>query len=513
MRSTAVIVSILLFVAATVRTPVSGANDDKAPDLIIINAKVHTLDPKDPEADAVAIRDGRFIAVGSNRKIRGLASSKTRLIDAEGRLILPGFNDSHTHLEGIGNLFGSADLRSARSAGDFRAEIARITEFLPKGSWVLGGRWDPTLADSSAPPSKEWIDAASPDHPVLLYSNDPSIALVNSEALKLARIVKGTNGPGGGEIVKNEDGEPTGILRGTSIQLVRSFTRVSSFQERSIQIETAANYAVAHGITSLQDVSTDDNMDVLTELERGGRLKARVYECGGLKDWEVYARQGLKAATGTPMVRTGCLKTFTDGNPDTIPDLYERIAGADKAGLQVAIHAIGSRSNRYVLSLYERAIKENGFRDRRFRVEHAQSLSPSDIPLFAKLGVIPSMQPYLFRGSGPYRSLLKTGAKIAFGSDSSITNIDPLVGISVATERNPGPQSEKLTVEEAVRLYTMGAAYAEFQENEKGSITAGKLADLVILSDDIFEMDPADIRNVRVLTTIVGGRVVYRAPR
>lgn len=487
------------------------AYDDKAPDLIIINAKVHTVDPKNEEADAVAIRDGRFIAVGSNRKIRNLASRKTHLIDAGGRLLLPGFNDSHTHLEGIGNLFGSADLRAARSAEQFRSEIARITEFLPGGTWIQGGRWDPSLLEGAAP-SKEWIDDVSPDHPALLYSSDPSIALVNSEALRLALITKDTKGPAGGEIVKDENGEPTGILKGNSLQLVRSFTRLTSFRERSIQIETAANYAAAHGVTSLQDVSADDNMDVITALERDGKLKARIYECGGLKDWATYAEQGLKAATGTPMVRTGCLKTFTDGNPDTIPDLYERIKGADKAGLQVAIHAIGSRSNAYVLSLYERAIRENGFRDRRFRVEHAQGLSSAEIPKFARLGVIPSMQPYLFRGSGPYRSLLKTGARIAFGSDSSITNIDPLLGISVATERKPGPNSEKLTVEEAVRLYTLGAAFAELQEDEKGSITVGKLADLVILSDDIFTLEPAEIRNARVLITIVGGKVVYRSP-
>lgn len=488
------------------------SDDDRAPDLIIINAKVHTVDPKNPKADAVAIRDGRFIAVGSNRKIRGLASRKTRLIDADGKLVLPGFNDSHTHLEGIGNLFGSADLRSATSEGQFRSEIARITEFLPEGVWIQGGRWDPSLLEGPAKPSKEWIDEVSPNHPALLYSSDPSIALVNSEALRLARIANGTKGPAGGEIVKDENGDPTGILKGNSLQLVRSFTRVTSFQERSIQIETATNYAAAYGVTSLQDVSTDDNMDVITALDREGKLKARIYECGGLKDWAAYAEQGLKAATGTPMVRTGCLKTFTDGDPDTIPDLYERIKGADKAGLQVTIHAIGSRSNAYVLSLYERAIKENGHRDRRFRVEHAQSLSGAEIPKFARLGVIPSMQPYLFRGSGPYRSLLKSGASIAFGSDSSITNIDPLLGISVATERKPGPDSEKLTVEEAVTLYTLGAAFAEFQENEKGSITVGKLADLVILSEDIFEIDPSEIRNVRVLTTIVGGKVVYRAP-
>lgn len=483
-------------------------DDDDAPDLIIINAKVRTVDEKDPEADAVAIKDGRFVAVGSNRKIRQSASRKTRLIDAGGKLVIPGFNDSHTHLLGIGNLFLSVDLRNASSPEDFSKEVAGFTKYLPKGRWLLGGRWDPAVWSGEKLPKKEWIDEVSPENPALLYSSDPTIALVNSAALKLAGIGKNSSGLAGGEIVKDSEGNPTGILRGEAIRMVKILTNSSLSQQRLQSIETATVYAASFGITSVQDVSTDDNMDVITELDRQGRLRARIYECAALKDWKEYADKGLKAAAGTPMVRTGCLKSFTDGNPETIPDFYERIAGADKSGLQVMIHAIGPRANGYVLGLFERAIKANGFRDRRFRVEHAQSLTPQEIPRFARSGIIPSMQPYLFYGSGPYRSLLRTGAKIAFGSDASITNIDPLLGISVAV----GSGGEKLTVEEAVRLYTLGAAYGEFQEKEKGSITVGKLADLVILSGDIFDMHPAEIRNVKVLTTILGGKVVYRAP-
>ncbi len=501
---------LLLPVSLYTSTP---TDEDEAPDLIIINAKIHTVDPEDPEADAVAIRDGRITAVGSNRKVRRIATRRTRLIDAEGKRILPGFNDSHAHLEGIGNIFESIDLGSARTSDAFLSETQGFTRFLPKGAWILGGRWDPALADGPDALSKEWIDSVSLENPALLYSKDPTIALVNSEALRIAQIGRNASGLTGGEIVKDENGYPTGVLKGAAIRMVTGFANKSVKEMKARRIETASNYAVSYGVTSLQDVSTDDNMDVITELESAGKLKARIYECGGLKDWKKYSDEGLKAATGTPMVRTGCLKTFTDGNPETIPDLYDRILGADKAGLQVTIHAIGSRSNAYVLSLYERVIHENGNRDRRFRVEHAQSLSSSEIPRFARLGVIPSMQPYLFRGSGPYRSLLNSGAQIAFGSDASITNIDPLLGISVATISRRSPSSEKLTVEEAVRLYTLGAAYAEFQENEKGSISVGKLADLVILSDDIFDMPPSEIRNVRVLTTFVGGKVVYRAER
>lgn len=506
------LLALLVIIFQAPGSPSSALPDkDDAPDLIIINARIRTMDPDDPKADAVAIKDGRFVAVGSDRKIRRIASRRTRLIDADGKLIIPGFNDSHSHLLGIGNLFSSVDLRRSRTEGEFRAEIAKLARFLPEGAWVLGGRWNPALADSANPPSKEWIDDVTRDNPVLVYSSDPSIALVNSKALQIAQIGKGTAGLEGGEIVKDDEGVPTGLLKGAAIRMVTGYTRQNSFDERTQFIRTAANYAVSLGITSLQDVSTDDNLDVISALDEKGELKTRIYECGGLKDWKKYADEGVKAATGSPMVRTGCLKSFTDGDPGTVPDFYERIAGADKAGLQVAIHAIGSRAIRYVLSMYERAIKENGPRDRRFRVEHAQSISGADIPRFARSGIIASMQPWLFRGTGPYRSYLDSGARIAFGSDASITDLNPLLGLSVATERRPPKGSEKLTVEEAVYLYTMGSAFAEYQEKVKGSITVGKLADLIILSDDIFDMPTSEIRDVRVLTTIVGGRVVYRA--
>lgn len=489
----------------------SAADDDPAPDLVIINAKIHTVDKQNPKAEAVAIRDGKFVAVGSRRRIMRIASRRTRLIDAEGRLILPGFNDSHAHLIGIGNLFTSIDLRGATSPEDFSKEVARFTRFLPKGRWILGGRWDAALWKGGKLPSRDIIDPVSPDNPALVYSLDGTMALANSAALEIAGINRDRGGINGGEIVKDDNGEPTGLLRGEAITLVKIFTARNPFEERFEVIETASNYAAAYGVTSLQDMSTDDNMDVLTELEAQGRLKARVYECAALKDWKTYADRGTVHASGTPMLRTGCLKSFTDGSEATLPELYDQILGADKAGLQVMIHAIGARANSYVLSLFERAVAENGFRDRRFRVEHAQSISAGDIPKFARLGVIPSMQPFLFYGSGPYRSLLASGARIAFGSDAHITNIDPLAGISVAASAGNRNGSQKLTVEEAVSLYTLGAAYGEFQDEIKGSISVGKLADLVILSDDIFKMDPSEIRNVKVLTTIVGGKVVYRA--
>jgi predicted amidohydrolase YtcJ len=501
--------TILLFVSSPALP--GPAIDDEAPDLVIINAKVHTVDKDNPEAEAVAVRDGKFIAVGSNRKIRRIATRKTRLIDAEGRLIVPGFNDSHAHLLGIGNLFTSIDLRNVTTPKQLSDAVAEFTRFLPKGVWILGGRWDAARWQGGGLPSKEMIDAVSRDNPVLVYNSDATIALANSKALEIAGIDRNRAGINGGEIVKAGDGEPTGILKGEAITLVKIFTSRDQFEERLEKIETAANYAVAHGITSLQDMSTDDNMDALEKLVETGRLKARVYECTALKDWKMYADRGIKHATGTPMLRTGCLKSFTDGNPETLPELYDRISGADKAGLQVMIHAIGNRATHYVLGLYEKAIRENGYGDRRFRVEHSQGLLADDIPEFARFGIIPSMQPYLFRGTGPYRSLLDSQALIAFGSDSSITDIDPLLGISVATVKEPSKTSEKLTVEEAVRLYTLGAAYAEFQEDVKGSIRVGKVADLVILSDNIFKMEPAKIRDTKVLLTIMGGKVVYRS--
>jgi predicted amidohydrolase YtcJ len=279
--------------------------------------------------------------------------------------------------------------------------------------------------------------------------------------------------------------------------------------------ETATNYAAAFGVTSVQDVSADDNTEIYRELLRQGKLKTRIYDCSSLSDWQKPAKAGLKKADGDLMIRRGCLKgTAEDGTDATAARLYQEIAAADRAGLQVTVHAVGARANEQILSVFERVRRENGARDRRFRVEHAHAFRPQDLRRFADSGIIASVQPYLFsdregRSLTPLRDLTAGNAALAFGSDSSIIPVNPLSGIAAAVNTNDPKQ--KITVEEAVRFYTLGSAYAEFQETEKGTIALGKLADFVILSDDIFSIKPNEISKTRVLTTIVDGRVVFEA--
>lgn len=490
-----------------------------AADLIIINANVRTMDGKKPVAEALAVTGGKIIAVGSNKEIRPFSGPKTETIDAGGRLVLPGFNDSHVHFMSIGQMFSSIDLRQVRSSDEFVEKFRYYTNFISPGRWILGGYWDNTLwnPDSQAP-TRELLDPATPENPVLVYKNgDPQTALANSAALKLAGFDKKTKTIPGGTIERDERGEATGIIRGEAIRYLRAFTpRLTTQNWREAAI-TATNYAAFYGVTSVQDVHSDDNTELFRQLEKEGKLKTRIYECITLPNRKKLIEAGIKRADGDAMLRRGCLKHFSDGDFGVVEDLYREVLEADRADLQVMIHAIGSRANEVVLTVYEKVLEENGPKDRRFRIEHAHRPRPEDLPRFAATKTIASMQPHLFFGgvynsSEPYRSLLKQDTRLAFGSDSSITEIDPLLGIYAAVNfRRTESPGETLSVEEAVYAYTAGSAYAEFQENVKGTLTVGKLADIIILSKDIFSIDPEEIRSTKVLTTVVGGRIVYQA--
>ncbi len=271
--------------------------------------------------------------------------------------------------------------------------------------------------------------------------------------------------------------------------------------------ETATNYAASLGITSVTNVHTDNVSSVFRTLLANGKLKTRVYDCLSLNDWKTVAETGLRAATGDSFIRTGCLKGFAPSDVDAVEQLYEEVLGADRAGLQVMIHSIGESANRNILNIFERVVEADGKRDRRFKVEHAAGFRSEDLKRFEKGGFIASMQPHLFNGYQPYRSLLKSDAFMAFGSDASITDFDPMLGIDAAVNR--GNDNERLTVEEAVELYTAGSAYAEFQEKEKGTIEKGKLADLVMLSANIFDISRDQIRETFAVMTFMNGEIVY----
>lgn len=452
-----------------------------------------------PEAEAIAVRGNTIALVGSNKAVRKLAGPKTQVIDAAGKLVLPGFNDSHTHFIAIGNSFSSIDLRGAASYDEVARKITRYAEVIPKGRWILGRAW--RMNEPPTPAEKAALDSASPDNPVLIYFEGGSTAWANAAAFEVAGI---KNSPAG--ISRDAAGRPTGIVTSQALTLIKTRVPADHTRNWAELAETASNFAASLGITSIQDVSTDDRSDVYRELERTGKLKTRIYDCGSLPDLK---SKRPAASSGNSMIRGGCVKGFYDGDPDWTAKLREDAIEADKNGWQVAVHAIGTSANREVADIFAGTIAANGSRDRRFRIEHAHDPAAEDINRFGKLGIVASIQPHLFRGShavpSQYSQMRDAGVPLALGSDAPMTDFDPLLTIFAAVSGE-----RAMSVHDAVYAYTAGSAYAEFQEKWKGTIEAGKLADLVILSGDIFSIDKPAIPNIRVVTTLVNGRVVYQ---
>jgi len=460
----------------------------QSPDLVILNANVRTMDKANPKLNAVAITGDRISAVGTTGDIRKLADKGTKVIDAQRRLVLPGFNDAHAHFMAVGNIFSSIDLSDAKTEEDVIAKLRHFVRFLPKGRWILGGKLDATV-----PVSRETVDSVTPENPVLVFHVDPKTAFANSLALRAGRIESAA-----------------GLLDEKGIRSVQFVVPKNHVRDWPAIAETATNYAASFGITSIQDTHSDDMAAVYHEINAGGKLKTRIYDCITISSWAKLAAVGTKAAEGSAMIRTGCVKGFYDPEDAQTVDLGKNILSADSAGLQVLIHSIGGEANAAVLAAFEKAVAANGMRDRRFRMEHVAGANAADLPRFARSSIIPSMQPILFfseasTSSDDYRRLWDSRASVAFGSDAPMRGLDPLEGIYAAV--NAGGR-RGLTIEEAVYAYTMGSAYAEFQEKEKGSISVGKLADLIVLSDDIFA-EKADIRVAKVVLTVAGGRIVY----
>lgn len=530
-----------------------------AADLIVVNAKVRTLDASKPTAEAVAVVGNRITHVGTSAEVKQLATPTTRVIDAGGRLVLPGFNDAHVHFLSGGFHLSGIDLRSAKTREEFARRIGEFAKKSPKGRWITGGEWDHELWPEAPLPTKEMIDPVTSDTPVFVSRLDGHMALANSLALKLGGVTAETKDPPGGTIVRDpKSGQPTGILKDAAMSFVSRKIPAPSRAEKLEAAKAATDHAASLGVTSVQDMSAGTDVGVYQELHQRGELKTRIYAVSPLPAWERLANTGVWAAFGDAVLRIGGLKGFSDGSlgsstawffdpyegspgnvglpaDEMFPEdaMLERVKAADRAGLQVMVHAIGDRANDAMLSIFEQVSRSNGERDRRFRIEHAQHLRLGDIPRFARARVIASMQPYhaaddgrwaekrigrkRLRGTYAFRSLLDAGVMLAFGSDWTVAPLDPLQGIAAAVTRqtldgkNPSgwiPQ-QKITVDEALRAYTGGSAYAEFQEKVKGTITSGKLADLVILSHDIFEIAPERIGHAKVLWTIVDGRVVF----
>jgi predicted amidohydrolase YtcJ len=542
------------------------AQDQSRPaaDLIITNAKVYTVDKQQPRAEAVAVLGERIVGVGSASAMDAWRGPATKVIDAGGKLVLPGFNDAHVHFMDSGLGLASVQLKDAASPQEFAQRIAQYAARQPKGQWILGGTWDEQRWNPPQLPTRELIDKVTPDNPVAVGRYDGHMYLANSLALKLAHITAQTPDPPGGEIGRDAKGNLTGILKDAAKNLVEAAIPPLSREQRLEAAQRALEHARSLGVTSVQEMANSNedlsrNLEVYKELEEKGELTARISVAPLIDDWENYAKVGMRHAFGSSLLRSGAMKAFADGSlgsttayffqpysddPQTrglltdemqpLSKMRARLIGADKAGLQLCVHAIGDEAISLVLDLFQDVEKANGEKDRRLRIEHAQHMASKDFDRFARLGVIASVQPYhaiddgrwAERRIGPqrikttyaFRTFLDHGVRLALGTDWDVAPLNPLLTIYAAVTRatldgkNPGGwvPEQKLSVAEAVEAYTLGSAYAEFQEKEKGSVTAGKLADMVILSDDIFSIDPKLIRDVRVETTILGGKVVWQ---
>ena len=532
-----------------------------APDLIIINASIHTMDEARPTAGAVAVLGNRIVAIGSTPEIRALAGAKTRVVDAGAKVVLPGFNDSHVHFLMGGYSIANVDLRDAKSPEEMARRLAEYAKKIPKGQWILGGDWDHEKWPGAPLPTRAMIDAATPEHPVFVNRLDGHMALANTLALKLAGVTKETKDPPGGLIVHDAaTGEPTGVLKDGAEDLMDRVIPEKSFAEKHTAARAATEHAAKVGVTSVTDMSAGEDVGLYQYMLERGEMKTRMYAIRSIVSWEVLGKTGVHGAFGSDMLRIGGLKGFADGSlgsstalffepysdtPNTrgllfdqmLPEgiMLKRVEAADQAGLQVMIHAIGDEANFRILEIYRQTAEKNTPRDRRFRIEHAQHLRPGEIARFGKQKVIASMQPYhaaddgrwcdkrigpeRSKGTYAFRTLLDTGAVLAFGSDWTVAPLNPMDGLKAAVTRqtldgkhpNGWMPEQKITLDEAIHAYTVGSAYAEFAEKVKGTITPGKLADLVMLDRDIYASDPADIDKARVVLTIMDGRVVYEA--
>lgn len=554
---------LTLFAIMSTATLTDGAS--LAPDLLILNAAVRTMDPAQPKAEAVAISGNRIVLVGSTAQLRLLAGANTRVIEAGGKSVLPGFNDAHVHWLSGGFSITNVDLRNAASPTELARRLGDYAQELPPGRWILGGEWDHEKWPGAPLPTKQTIDAATGEHPVFINRLDGHMALANSLALKLAGVTKDTKDVPGGLIVRDGNGEPTGLLKDAAMALVEHVIPARSWDEKLAAARAATAHAAQLGVTSVQDMSADNDMGLYQFLLERGDLKTRIYGARSIVSWEVLAKTGVRGAFGSAWLRLGALKGFADGSlgsttayffapyndaPNThglladqmLPEgaMLQRVLDADRLGLQVMIHAIGDEANKRILDIYQKVATKNGARDRRFRIEHAQHLRRSEIEQFAALKVIASMQPYhcaddgrwcekrigpeRAKGTYAFRSLLDARANLAFGTDWPVAPLNPMLGLKAAVTRQTldgkhpdgWVPEQKITLEEAIRAYTLGSAHAEFQEQTKGSITPGKLADLVVLDRDIFTITPADLDQVKVAVTIVDGKVVCEtmmAPR
>jgi len=523
------------------------------------NGRIYTNDPRSPWAEAMLVRGEEIIAVGEDDEVAGLADKGAQVIDLEKHFVMPGFNDAHVHIGGAGQDWVAVRLNGVQSVAELQKRLAAGVAGHKEGEWITGSGWDHTFWPEKKFPNRQQLDAVSPKNPVILTHISGHVAVANSLALQLAGISRSTADPAGGEIEKDAAGEPTGMLKeGAAIRLVESKIPAPSAERRRRGIELALADVAQHGVTSVQDNSEWEDFLTYRAIKNDGKLTVRITEWlpfpAPLEKLEQMRRDG---GTTDPWLRTGALKMVTDGalgsrtagmlspySDDaatsgimTMPaDKLRALAiERDKAGFQLNFHAIGDRANRLSLDAFEAAAKANGPRDRRDRIEHAQVVALADIPRFARLQVIASMQPShetsdmrwaeqrvgLERVKGAYAwaTMQKFGVRLAFGTDYDVEPITPFRGLYACVTRElpeGGPQGgwqpqEKISLDDCIRAYTTGSAYGEFMEGKKGELKEGEFADFVVLSNDLTKVAPREYVNTKVLRTVVGGRTVYSA--
>lgn len=527
--------------------------------MVIKDARVWTGNAEQPWAEALASRGDKIIVVGANEDVDEVVGADTEVISIPGSMLVPGFIDTHVHFISGGAGLASVQLRDAATQEDFAARIGEFAKSVDPGEWILYGDWDHTLWGGDLP-RRDWIDEVTADNPVWVFRLDGHMALANSAALRLAGVDADTPDVEGGTIVRYEDGSPTGILKDNAMTFVADVVPTANAAQLDREAKAAMRHVAANGVTSVHDMPADEisgweSIATYRRFEAAGELNTRIYAAVPLRGWERLRDEITNSGTGSEWVRIGGLKGFMDGSlgshtaamlepftdaPDDkgflineLDELREWVTGADAAGLQVMVHAIGDSAIRDLLDIYLDVVEGNGERDRRFRMEHAQHIAPEDIGRFSIQDVIASMQPYHAIDDGrwaeevigperakttyAFRSLIDVGAHVAFGSDWSVAPATPIDGIYAAVTRqtldgaNPGGwfPDQKVTVEQALHAYTTVAAYASFEENLKGTLKPGMLADFVLLDRDLTAIRPDAIPDTRILRTVVGGTTVY----
>ncbi len=529
-------------------------------DLILTNGRIYTVDDTRPVVEAVAVALGKVLFAGNAAGALALKNASTKVVDLGGRTVIPGMVDAHGHVAGLGDALHIVDLTGTSSYDEVVARVAERARKIPKGQWVLGRGWDQNDWGDTRFPTHDKMTAAVPDHPVYIVRVDGHAGLANLKALQTANVTAATQDSTGGHIERAADGSPAGVFVDNAQGLVRRAIPRQTRDEVKTSIVDAVKEAQRWGLTGVHDAGADaTDLDVYEELAKAGQLKFRLYamisdQAATIDAW--FKRGPLVGGyNGSLWVRS--IKLYSDGAlgsrgaallepysddprnigllvsaPAHIQDVSTR---ALRAGFQVNTHAIGDRGNRLVLDAYEAALKVAPAADHRFRVEHAQILHYDDVPRFAALGVIPSMQashqtsdmywagtrlgPVRLLGAYAWRSLLNTGVVVPNGSDFPVEQVNPLISFHSAVSRQDARDwppdgwypSERMTRDEALRSMTLWPAYAAFQEDVLGSLTPGKFADFVVLDQDIMRCPPELLLKTKVLSTWVGGEKVYEA--